>query len=126
MIGNKHLQNLFNYEDEDTSLNQLLELLKYKDMDFIESLSTESAGMDGCTAEELIYLTKASALIDYYLQIHEIEVPSWLRDPKLQFDRPYYHSHRISDFEKVKWQYTNPGPFRARNVYFDLDGIGRV
>lgn len=30
-------QELFNYLDEDTSLNQLLELLKYKDMKFIDS-----------------------------------------------------------------------------------------
>lgn len=35
MIGNKYLQTLFNYPDEDTSLNQLLEMLKYKDMKFI-------------------------------------------------------------------------------------------
>ncbi len=33
---------------------------------------------------------------------------------------------RITDFEKVKLQYTNPGPFKARNVYFDLEGIERV
>lgn len=61
-----------------------------------------------------------------YLQIHNIEVPDWLRDEKLQFDKPYYHPKRISDFEKFKLQYTNPAPFKARNVYFDLDGIGRV
>lgn len=126
MIGNKYLQNLFNYPDEDTSLNQLLELLVYKDMDFINSLMDEPMNLDLCTKDEIKYLTKVSALIDYYLQIHNIEVPDWLRDEKLQFDKPYYHSKRISDFEKFKLQYTNPAPFKARNVYFDLDGIGRV
>lgn len=126
MIGNKHLQELFNYEDEDTSLNQLLELLKYKDIKFIDSLSNEPIDIELCTDKEIKYLTKASALIDYYLQIHGIEVPDWLRDEKLKFDRPYYHSKRISDFERFKLQYTNPSPFKARNVYFDLDGIGRV
>lgn len=126
MIGNKYMQDLYNYKDEDTSLNQLLELLKYKDIDFIDSLTSEPVNLGLCTNEELIYLTKSSALIDYYLQIHEIKVPSWLRDEKLQFDRPYYHSKRLSDFEKFKLQYTNPGPFRARNAYFDLEGIKRV
>lgn len=29
MIGNKYLKELFEYPDEDTSLNQLLELLVY-------------------------------------------------------------------------------------------------
>ncbi len=126
MIGNKYLQVLFSYEDEDTGINQLLELLKYKDMKFIDSLENETVNLELCNSEEIEYLTKISALIDYYLQIHNIEVPSWLRDEKLQFDTPYYHSKRISDFEKLKLQYTNPSPFKIRNVYFDLGGIGRI
>ena len=125
MIGNKYLQSLFEYQDEDTSLNQLLEMLKYKDAGFIESLNNPIS-LALCTDQEIIYLTKASSLIDYWLQIHDIEVPKWLRDEKLSFDKPYYHSKRISDFEKIKLQYTNPSPFKARNVYFDLDGINRV
>lgn len=126
MIGNKYLQDLFNYEDEDTSINQLLEFLKYKDMDFICSLKNEKVNLELCTYEETKYLTKISALIDYYLQIHNIEVPEWLRDEKLHFDIPYYHSKRLSDFEKLKLQYTNPSPFKARNVYFDLNSIVRI
>ncbi len=126
MIGNKFLEDLFNYPDEDTSLNQLLDLLKYKDKSFIESLTKEPADLNLCTNEELEYLTKTSALIDYYLQIHGLEVPDWLRDKRLLFVRPYYHSKRLSDFDKFKLQYTNPAPFRARNVYFDLDAIDRV
>ena len=125
MIGNKYLQTLFNYSDEDTSLNQLLEMLKYKDMKFIDSL-INPVDIDLCSEEEIIYLTKISALIDYYLQMHNIKVPIWIRNEKLQFDKPYYHSKRISDFEKLKLQYSNPSPFRIRNVYFDLDGIERI
>ena len=126
MIGNSYLQGLFEYTDEDTSLNQLLELLTYKDTKFIDSLWNEPVDPDSCTEEEIVYLTKASALIDYYLQIHRIEVPDWLRDERLCFEKPYYHSKRLSDFEKVRLIYTNPAPFRARNVYFDLEGIKRV
>ena len=100
MIGNKYLQTLFNYPDEDTSLNQLLEMLKYKDMKFIDSL-INPVDIDLCSEEEIIYLTKISALIDYYLQMHNIKVPIWIRNEKLQFDKPYYHSKRISDFEKL-------------------------
>ena len=124
MIGNEYLQALFNYEDEDTSLNQLLELLKYKDMKFIISLK-ESVDIELCTYDEKRYLTKVSALIDYYLQINDIEVPDWIRDEKLMFDKPYLHPRRISDFAKLRLQYTNPSPFKARNVYFVLEGIMR-
>jgi len=67
-----------------------------------------------------------SSLIDYILQLHNIEVPDWLRSDKLSFDKPYYHPKRLSDFEKFRLLYTNPAPFRARNVYFDLEGIKRV
>lgn len=125
MIGNKYLKDLFEYLDEDTSINQLLELLKSKDMDFINSLYNP-IDIDNCNDEEIKYLIKVSALIDYYLQLHDIEVPDWLRDERLTFEKPYFHSKRISDFEKVKLQYTNPSPFKARNVYFDLHGIERI
>lgn len=125
MIGNRYLQALFAYPDEDTSLNQLLELLVSRDMDFILSLE-EPIDLDECTEAEVVYLTKASALIDYYLQLGELAVPTWLRQEKLQFDVPYYHTKRIDDFTKVKLQYTSPAPFRARNVYFDLQGIQRI
>lgn len=126
MIGNKYLQALFEYPDEDTSLNQLLELIKSKDMKFIESLKYEPVDVGLCNDEEIRYLTLVSALIDYYLQLYGMEVSDWLRDKKLSFDKPYYHSRRIRDFDKVKLLYTNPAPFRARNVYFDLQGIKRV
>lgn len=125
MIGNKYLQILFEHTDEDTSLNQLLELIKSKDKEFIDSLY-EAINLDICNDKEIKYLTIISALIDYYLQIYGFEVPDWLRDEKLSFSKPYYHSRRISDFDKIKLQYTNPAPFRARNVYFYLDGIKRV
>lgn len=55
-----------------------------------------------------------------------MEVPSWLRDDKLMFSKPYYHPKRLTDFEKLKLQYTSPSPFRTKNVYFDIKGIERV
>jgi len=125
MIGNDYLQTLFSYPDGDMSLNQLLELLINKDMKFIHSLK-KPINLALCDENEITYLTKASALIDYHLQILGLEVPDWLRDEKLAFDRPYYHSTRISDFEKLRLQFSSPSPFRARNVYFDLHGIQRV
>ena len=125
MIGSKYLRELFHYPDQNTSINQLLELLKVKDPGFIESLS-EPIDLSLCTEEEIKFLTITAALIDYYLQKHGLEVPVWLRSDTLSFDRPFYYPKRISDFDKVKLQCTNPYPFRARNVYFDLAGIERV
>ena len=68
MIGNKYIKNLFDYPDEDTSINELLELLKYKNLNFLDSLNKEDINLDLCTNEEIIYLTKVSSLIDYYFK----------------------------------------------------------
>ena len=86
MIGNRYLEELCNYPDEDASISQLLELLKYKDPNFICSLKKEYVNLDLCTHDEIRYLTKISALIDYYFQVHELEIPRWIRDERLQFD----------------------------------------
>ena len=126
MIWNKYIKKLFNYLDEDTSINELLELLKYKDLNFIDSLKKEDINLDLCTNDEIIYLTKVSSLIDYYFQLHELEIPKWIRDKRLQFNKPYYHSKRINDFERLKLQIESPSPFRRRNIYFELDSITRV
>ena len=126
MIGNKYIKKLFNYLDEDTSINELLELLKYIDLNFIDSLKKEDINLDLCTNDEIIYLTKVSSLIDYYFQLHELEIPKWIRDKRLQFNKPYYHSKRINDFERLKLQIESPSPFRRRNIYFELDSITRV
>lgn len=125
MIGNKYLQTFYEYGDPDTGLNQLLELLKFQDKDLINSLN-QSVDLAACTVDEKKFLTIASALIDYSLQEHGLTVPQWLRDKQLRFDRPSYYPKRISDFEKFRLQYSNPSPFRIRNVYFDLSGISRV
>ena len=71
-------------------------------------------------------MTLVSALIDYHLQLYGIAVPNWISEERLAFAKPYYHSKRISDPEKIKLLYTNPAPLRARNVYFDLEAIQRV
>lgn len=126
MIGNKYLAELYSYPDEAMSFNQLLDYLKSKDSSFIESLASQPVDPINLDSKEREYLTKAVALIDYYLQIHHLDVPKWIRHKDLHFEKPHYVSSRISDFEKIKLQYTNPAPFRARNVYFHMEGIERV
>lgn len=125
MIGNKYIKSLFAYEDEDLALSHLLEMLKFDDKDFISSLYS-ALDINLCNKEEIEFLTKVAAITDYYLQLKNKEVPRWLRDSRLEFDTPYYHSKRISDFEKFRLQYSLPAPFRNRNVYFDLHSLIRV
>lgn len=125
MIGNKYLKSLYNYPDIDTSINQLQELLSSKDSAFLESL-TVPLDVSALDEAERHYLTIIFAIIDHQLQLAQIDVPNWIRASAFCFDQPYFHSKRLSDFEKVKIQYTVPGPFRARQVYIDPDGLKRV
>ena len=129
MINNEEFKEYYEYSVETGDLNfclsQMLEDLKWKDEKFISSLNVP-LDLDNCTQDELRFLTIVSAVIDYKLQEHKLEVPRWLRDNRLVFDKPYYHSKRLTDFEKVKLIYTSTGPFRARNVYFELSGLERV
>ncbi len=125
MIGNRFLKELYEIKDEDTGLNILLETLKRKDHEFINSLNYP-VNIDQCNDNEIRFLTIACSLIDYYLQEAGIDIPEWLRDSRLCFDTPYYYPSRLGDFEKLKLMISCPGTFRARNVYFDLRGIHRV
>jgi hypothetical protein len=125
MIGNRHLAELYEAVDEDTAFNQVMEMIISNDYEFIESLN-KLVDISLCEAEELIFLTKVAAIIDYYLQIVGKVVPQWLRDEMLSFELSYYHSRRISDFEKIRLIYTCPAPFRSRNAYFDFDALTRV
>ncbi len=126
MIGNNYLRNFFEYPRKDIAVNELLEFLTYKDAEFIDSLWTEPVNLSSCNQKEIHFLIKASALIDYFLQHHGMKVPNWLRDNRLCFDKPYYYSKRLNDFEKFKLLYSSPAPFKRRNVYFDLDAIKRL
>jgi hypothetical protein len=97
MIGNSYLNSLYKYVDLDT-----------------------------CDSDELFFLTISSAIIDYFFQLNDVDIPEWIIDERLAFDTPYYYSKRLTDFEKVKLQFSNPTPFRRKNVYFELEGLYRV
>lgn len=89
------------------------------------SIYEEEPIIEQCTKDELEFLTIIASLIDYSLQIKNKSIPTWTRNSKLSFKFPYYYSKRISELEKLKILITAPGPFRRRNVYFDLNSITR-
>ena len=96
------------------------------DKGFIESIFEYPVNLDNCNSKEIFFLTLTAAIIDYFFQINEIDIPEWIRDERLVFQEPYYYSKRLTDFEKIKLQFSNPAPFRRRNVYFELEGLQRI
>ena len=76
--------------------------------------------------KEIKFLIIASAIIDYYLQIKNIEVPSWIRNKKLRFEKPMWYTKHIDDIDKVKLIYQTPAPFKNRNIFLDINGLSRI
>lgn len=126
MIGNEHLAELYHYDDLDSSFNQLADYLNSKNEEFIISLNIQPVNIDECSADEIDFLTMASAIIDYYLQINNIEVPSWVRDEQLIFKNPKWYTKRTDDIDKFKLFYQSPAPFKTRNIFLDISGLYRV
>ncbi len=124
MIGNKFMRSLFEEKDRDFAISELLEYLKFVDDTFINKIKIVE--LENITEEERQFLTITSALIDFFLQKNDLEIPEWIRDSKLVFDEPHFYQQRIEDIDKIKLMINNPAPFRNRNIFFDLDSIKRV
>lgn len=126
MIGNEYLKKIFEYCDENHALNHLLDLIKKSDDKFIQSIKDNPPDLDFCNQGELNFLIKVASIIDYKFQLKGIEVPDWLRDARLEYDKPYFHSRRICNIDKIKLIGKSPAPFRNRNVYFELESLERI
>lgn len=126
MIGNKDLMELYSYKDRDTSINQLLELLKTPNMEFIENLHDFQLDINKLSEDEKVFLTIAATLIDYVLNKHNLTLPEWVNDSELKFTEKFFYSKRISREERLRLLNSAPESFRKRNVFFDLNSITRI
>lgn len=97
MIKNEYLKDLYMYGDRDIALNQLMKYFHMKDKGFIYSISTEYPCLEECTKDEIKFLTSASALIGYYMQVNNLDMPSWIKDSKLSSNGSIYYN-RFDNF----------------------------
>ncbi|MGU8989147.1 hypothetical protein ACSW8S_17700 (plasmid) [Clostridium perfringens] len=126
MIGNKDLMELYSYKDRDTSINQLLELLKTPNMEFVKNLHDFQLDINKLSEDEKVFLTIAATLIDYVLNKHNLTLPEWVNDSELKFTEKFFYSKRISREERLRLLNSAPESFRKRNVFFDLNSITRI
>ncbi|MGU8836410.1 hypothetical protein ACV3UL_19315 [Clostridium perfringens] len=126
MIGNKDLMELYSYKDRDTSINQLLELLKTPNMEFVKNLHDFQLDINKLSEDEKVFLTIAATLIDYVLNKHNLTLPEWVNDSELKFTENFFYSKRISREERLRLLNSAPESFRKRNVFFDLNSITRI
>lgn len=99
MIKNEYLKKLYMYNDRDIALSQLIEYFSIKDEEFVDSIMNDFPDLEECTKEEFEFLTAASAIIDYFMQINNLNVPSWVRDSRLNFDFSIYCNNNLNKFK---------------------------
>ena len=126
MITNSYLKMFYEYSDRDTSINQLLEFLKFKHPKFLANIREEEPQFNLLTEEEKSFLIIASALIEYCLNDTQESIPNWINDGFLRFTEPFFYNKRITDKEKEHLLIESPSAFKKRNVYFLLEGLERV
>lgn len=126
MITNSYLKMFYEYPDRDTSINQLLEFLRFKHPKFLSNIKENVPQFDLLTEDEKNFLIVASALIEYCLSDMQVAIPNWINDDFLRFKKPFFYNRRLTDRDKEHLLRESPEAFKKRNVYFLLEGLKRV
>lgn len=122
MTGNRLLDYLLSIGDDNTSICELLELIK-KDENYVLSLCNDGVpNFDNLDEIRILSIAKLCAILDYKLGLKRL--PSWVCDKRLYYDKPVYIG-RMDDFTKVKVFIFAPQAFLSRNIYFNIDGLKR-
>lgn len=127
MIGNSMLRELYLLDvDIDTKINQLLEVLKRPDEDFVISVSNEIPDIDSLEEEEFKFMVIVSSIIEYFFTERNVNVPNWIKNGDLKFKEPYFYNRRLTESYKLKILNDAPVSFKKHNVYFDMHGLSRM
>ncbi len=126
MITNNYLKMFYEYPDRDTSINQLLEFLRFKHPKFLANIKDEIPQFDLLNEDEKCFLIIVSALLEYCLSDMQEKIPNWINDDFLRFKEPFFYNRRLTNRDKEHLLRESPETFKKRNVYFLLEGLERV
>lgn len=126
MIGNNYINTLYQCDDENLALNDLLNKLNKLKGDFIEYMENNVVEIDKLTDLEKTFVTKIACLIEYFYIQKDIQVPDWIIDERLCLAEPYVYGAREKDINFLKAILLAPPVFKSKNVYFDLNSLIRI
>lgn len=123
MTGNKLLDYLLDVGDDNSSICELLELIK-RDEDYVIDLCKDGGipNLDELNENTTLLVAKLCAILDYKIGLKRL--PSWVCDKRLYYDNPIYVG-RMDDFTRAKVFIFAPQAFLSRNIYFNIDGLKR-
>ena len=98
MIKNEYLRMLYDYNDKNLALNQLLENIQAEDNRFVNSMINEEPSLDDCTKDEINFLIWITGIMQYFIQDSKLDKPQWLNDSRLSFNGSVYLLKREDPF----------------------------
>lgn len=126
MIGDNFFRTLYEFEDENFAINELLNKLTDLSEDFISYIKNVKINKSDLTENEKNFLTKLTCLIEYFFIENNLAIPSWVQDDLYKLDDPFVFGARKKDIWYLKTILNAPTVFKSRNVYFDLSSLVRV
>ncbi|MEN8906599.1 MAG: hypothetical protein ABF289_11630 [Clostridiales bacterium] len=126
MIGDKYFMSLYNFNDENFAINELLNKLTELSDDFVNYINKTKITPENLNESEKIFLTKLTCLIEYFFRKDNLPIPSWVQDDSFTLKKPFVFGARKKDIWYLKTILNAPTVFKSRNVYFDLNSLVRV
>lgn len=124
MTGNRLIDYLLSFNDDNTSVCELLEQLKRDQCGVIELFKETNPNLDSLDEKSILSVAKFCTILEYKVGIKNL--PSWAMDKRLYYSKAIYVGDRLDDFTIVKMFLFAPQAFLNRNIYFNLDGLERV
>lgn len=123
MTGNRLIDYLLSFNDDDTSVCELLEQLKRNECDIIELCKESTPNLDSIDEGSILSIAKFCTILEYKVGLHRL--PSWVSDGRLYCKKALYIGSRLDDFTIAKMFLFAPQAFLNRNIYFNLEGLER-
>ena len=121
MITNNYLRKLFEYDDRDIILCQILEYVRVKDSTFFYKISLEPQE-ELLSEEERYFLVCLAVLVKYKSSTY----PGWMDKKHLMYDAPvFYNKKHITQQQMQELVINAPDAFKKHNLYFLLEGLER-
>lgn len=138
MTGNELLDYLLKLDD-DTSICELLELIRSNKENVIELVNKSNPSIDFNDKDLVIRVIKICTILEFKIGKLSLAVyrafcgnpngddilPSCLFDERLHLDKPLFVGKHLDEFTRARMFLLAPQAFLNRNVYFDLNGLER-
>lgn len=129
MITNEYIDKLYKASiniEENFALNTLLNDLNKISEKFALYIQNSVVLIEELNEDEIVFVTKISALIGYFFELNYVSIPEWVFDKRLVLKHPKLYGERTRDKWYFNTIFNSPKIFKDKGVYFDLYALKRM